>query len=326
MSKDKPEEVVAELMEPTVVRAITEAEVQQQVATARKFRRSITEFKKQAIQMIREDAKLAEDCVYAIPRGGKIIKGPSIRLAEIVAQGWGNLRAACRIIAIEEENIVAQGVCHDLETNVAISREVRRRIVDKNGKRYNVDGTTFTGNAAAAIALRNAIFTLVPRTFVTDLLEEAEKVAKGDVATLPARRKAAIEFVQKEYGIPSKRVCAVLEVPGIDDIGLDQLLTLRQTIRAIKDQEVTAAEAFKRPEGLPSTNGEPTQLRKMGAAKPKPEPEPESRVLAEMAEDPEQPEPEDDMFRMPENEHELAPDEEPPAPSGDAEGDPAGLF
>lgn len=53
--------------------------------------------------------------------------------------------------------MTAQGVFHDLERNVAITYEVRRRIVDKNGRRYKPDMIGVTANAACSIALRNAI-------------------------------------------------------------------------------------------------------------------------------------------------------------------------
>ena len=35
--------------------------------------------------------KLAESSMYEYPRGGEKITGPSIRLAEAIAQNWGNI-------------------------------------------------------------------------------------------------------------------------------------------------------------------------------------------------------------------------------------------
>ncbi|MCY9503122.1 hypothetical protein P4H26_22205, partial [Paenibacillus larvae] len=35
--------------------------------------------------------KLAEEAEYEFPKGGSKISGPSIRLAEVVAQAWGNI-------------------------------------------------------------------------------------------------------------------------------------------------------------------------------------------------------------------------------------------
>ena len=76
------------------------------------------------------DEQTAADCMYAMPRGGKPIRGPSIRLAEIIAQQWGNCRVEARVIAIDRENkvITAEGTFHDLQTNSAMRSVVQRRI------------------------------------------------------------------------------------------------------------------------------------------------------------------------------------------------------
>ena len=44
------------------------------------------------------DAEVAGSCFYKLSRGGKTIEGPSVRLAEIVASAWGNLKFGARII------------------------------------------------------------------------------------------------------------------------------------------------------------------------------------------------------------------------------------
>ena len=43
------------------------------------------------------DPKTAEGCFFSLPRGGKRLEGPSIRLAEICAATYGNLRCGSRI-------------------------------------------------------------------------------------------------------------------------------------------------------------------------------------------------------------------------------------
>ena len=60
---------------------------------------------------------LAEVASYTYPRGGERITGPSIRLAEVLAQNWGNLSTG----VVELEQKVGESVCMafawDLETN-----------------------------------------------------------------------------------------------------------------------------------------------------------------------------------------------------------------
>ena len=143
--------------EEGLVSAISRSEIDQQIATARRYPRSIKRFRDEALQMVTLSESVAEQCIYALPRDGKTIEGPSARFAEVVASAWGNCRAGARVINDAGEFVTAQGVFHDLERNVAITYEVQRRITDKHGKRYKADMIGVTANAACSIALRNAI-------------------------------------------------------------------------------------------------------------------------------------------------------------------------
>src|SRR5690606_20898415 len=114
-----------------------------------------------------------------------------------VASAWGNNRAGARVIDDKGDFIVAQGVFHDLERNVAITYEVQRRVVDRYGKRFKADMIGVTANAACSIALRNAVLKGVPKAFWEDMYTEARKVIMGDVKTLANRRAAAIASFQR---------------------------------------------------------------------------------------------------------------------------------
>lgn len=61
--------------------------------------------------------KLAESSMYEYPRGGEKITGPSIRLAEAIAQSWGNIDFG--FMELEQRNGVSQVMAYawDLETN-----------------------------------------------------------------------------------------------------------------------------------------------------------------------------------------------------------------
>jgi hypothetical protein len=100
-----------------------------------------------------------------------------------------------------------------------------------------------TGNAACSIALRNAVFKGVPKAFWSDIYEAARRAAVGDIKTLANKRKDALDFVQKMGATPDM-VVAALGVGGIQDIGLDELATLKGIITAIRDGETTVEQAF----------------------------------------------------------------------------------
>src|SRR5262245_14352963 len=174
---------------------ITRAEIDTQVHTAHKFRRSLAAFRSQALTMATLDQETAAACTYMLPRDKKTIEGPSIRLAEIVLATWGNLRAGSRLIAEDEKSVTSQGFCHDLENNVAITVEVRRKITSRFGARFSDDMVNVTANAANAIALRNAIFSVVPRVFVEQIRVQAMRTAAGDEKTLDERRAKALAYL-----------------------------------------------------------------------------------------------------------------------------------
>lgn len=180
-----------EVLPPSeIVKVQAEADIDRQVSTAKRYPRSIADFKRRAMELATVDQETAEECWYSLPRGGKVIEGPSIRFAEITASSYGNLRAETREIGEDDKSITAQASCWDLENNVAIRREVKRRIVDKRGVRYGDDMIATTSNAAASIALRNAIFAVVPKAIFKSVLNEVRKVAMGDERTLTATRVA----------------------------------------------------------------------------------------------------------------------------------------
>ena len=133
--------------------AVRGQDVDIQIATARQYPRNITAFKRQAMDMATLDDETAASCFYCLPRGGKKIMGPSARLAEIVASAWGNMRAQSKVVEVNDKEVVAEGACWDLEKNVLISVQVRRRITDSKGIRFNDDMIVVTGNAASSIAL-----------------------------------------------------------------------------------------------------------------------------------------------------------------------------
>jgi hypothetical protein len=222
---------------------INAAEVDLQIATANKYRRSIRQFKESALEMATLDVETAASCMYTLPRGGKPITGPSVRLAEICASAYKNLRVDARVIGEDGNNIVAEAACWDLENNVAIRIQNRRRLTYKNGKRFDDDMITVTGNAATSIALRNAIFRVIPKAFINDIYLAARRVAIGDAKTLSETRANVIDYFGK-MGVLPERICQTLGRAGVEDIGLDDIAVLKGLATAIRDNQTTVDEAF----------------------------------------------------------------------------------
>ena len=225
------------------IELISAAEINQQIATAKKYPRQVTTFMREARALVTLNESIAQQCIYALPRDGKVVEGPSARFAEIMAHAWGNSRAGARVVHEGDKFLTAQGVMHDLERNVAITFEVQRRITGKNGRRYSDDMIGVTANAACSIALRNAILKVVPKAFWQPLYDEARRVVAGDVQTLSNKRAKAIEAFAI-YGINKEQICTKLGRAGVADITVDDLVMLFGILTAIKEGDTTPEQAF----------------------------------------------------------------------------------
>lgn len=240
-SADLPELPVREAGEPGMLEIMQRAEIDQQIATAKRYPRSLQAFRNEALAMLTLNQDVAREAIYALPREGKIIEGPSVRFAEIIASAWGNCRVAARVIDVGQDFVTAQGVFIDLQRNHYESTEVRRRITDRKGRRYSDDMIGVTANAACAIARRNAIFAGIPKAFWADHFERTRAVIAGDVSTLEMRRKSALETARKA-GIPDEKLFAIIGVKGKEDLGVDELVKVSGILTALKDGDTTLEE------------------------------------------------------------------------------------
>jgi hypothetical protein len=247
---------------PSVIGALARSEIDGQIATARAHPRDVGRYHEQATQLATLNAEVADDCLYALTIDNKVIEGPSVRFAEILASTWGNCRAGARIIEEAHEYVVAQATFHDLETNAMTTFETRRRIIDKKGRRYPAHMVITTCNAACAIALRQAVLRGIPKPFWQDVYEAAKRKAVGDIAQLAEQRQRAIKAFA-EYKIDEARILKTLEVASVEAIGADQIAKLRGLYRAIAEGELSPDAAFPPPapekkEGKTSTGSAST--------------------------------------------------------------------
>lgn len=244
------QEYEVEVLQPTALEAQERAQIDIQISTAKRYPRQLSLVKQRMMSYATLDEETAAGCFYTLPgrKGGdgKPLQGPSVRLAEIALASYQHLCAGSRIISDDGKFITAQGVVHDLENNVRISIEVKRRVTTKSGERYSDDMIATTGNAACSIALRNAAFRVIPLALVKPVYEAAKRLAIGDAKSLVQRRAACLEHFAK-LGISKERVCAAVECRASDDIQIEHLETLMGYATAIKDGETTIDAVFPEP-------------------------------------------------------------------------------
>lgn len=246
---ERPGSALADLeitADHTALAVLNKSEIDQQITTAKRYPRSLKKFLSEATSAATIDEDTAASMFYALPRSGKTIEGPSVRLAEIAGSCYENLRYGARIVAVEDRFVVAQGMCYDLQRNVACCMEVRRRITDKHNRRYNDDMIQVTANAACAIALRQAIFKVIPGCFIKSIYQAARATAIGDAKTLTRKRDDMVAYFAK-MGVSAEQLCRTLERPSVEDMTLDDLGTLRGLATAIKDGDTTVDDVFGQP-------------------------------------------------------------------------------
>ncbi len=237
---------IIEVKSVDVIQAIDRAEVDVQIATAKQYPRDVAKVLNTIRTYGQLDVETANDCFYQLPRGGSPIEGVSVRFAEIVAGAWGNLRVATRIIGNDGKTITAQGIAHDLETNLAVSVEVKRKITDKDGKTYTEDMQVVTGNAASAIAFRNAVLKVVPKAITKKVMDEIKQVAIGSTKDIATRRKSMLDYVAK-FNITEEQVLFFCGVTTVENIDNQMLFNLRGAINAINEGDSTVEEVFITP-------------------------------------------------------------------------------
>ena len=221
-----------------------------QVSTAKQYPRELPKVLNQIATYATMDVETASECFYVLRRngdnGGSAIEGLSVRMAEIIAGAWGNLRVQTRIIGNDGKTITAQGICHDLETNVAVSVEVKRRITDRNGRTYSEDMQVVTGNAASAIAFRNAVLKVVPKAVTKKVIAEVKQVALGQAIDLETSRQNCLANFAKA-GVTEKMIFELFEISKIEEIDKNLLFELKGLWNAIKEGSTTVQEAFVKP-------------------------------------------------------------------------------
>lgn len=242
-------------VEPSgVVAALSKQEMDTQIATSHRFprfhrNRGIEDFQRDILRLATADEETARSMFYRLKRKGRdgkdvIIEGPSVRMAEVVAACWKNLHISSRPGGEQDGFITGQAVAWDLESNYRVGTETRRRITDRQGRRYSDDMITTTVNAAMAIAWRNACLKVVPGALLKAALEQAKEVSLGKGLTMEAKRKKAMDVMAKVAGAKPAEILRVLGRHSELDITIDDLVSLHGYCTAIKEGETTWKEIY----------------------------------------------------------------------------------
>ena len=237
-----PKEEVG-LVASTEARAI--AEVQAAYVIAKKFPRNQHE----SYQAIMESCKrpfLAEQAMYAYPRGGALVTGPSIRLAEAMAQSWGNLDCGVREISQANGVSVAEAYAIDLQTNTRVTKVFHVAHVrdTKKGRQKLTDARDIYEMVAnqGSRRLRACILGILPGDVIEAAVNQCKKTMETGELPLADRIRLMIDKF-KEVGVTVELLEKRLG-HKLDATIPQEIVTLQGIYKSIKDGFASREDFF----------------------------------------------------------------------------------
>ena len=225
-------------------------EVQAAMVIAKRFPRDEVESFNRIIQSCRRRS-LAEGAMYEYPRGGTKVTGPSIRLAEAMAQNWGNLDFG--ITELEQSHGESQVMAYawDLETN---TRQVKIFTVPhvRSTKKGNVPLTDprdiyeMVANQGAR-RLRSCILGIIPGDVVEAAVKQCEKtLADGETKPVIDLVREMADIFKNEFGVPLEAIEAYIGCKS-EAFSMQDLVKLRRVYSSIHDGMASREQYFDMP-------------------------------------------------------------------------------
>lgn len=212
-------------------------EVQAAMVIAKKFPRNQVEAMDRILNACTRES-LANSALYCYPRGGQEVTGPSIRLAEALAQEWGNMQFGIRELSAESGVSTVEAFAWDMQNNtrtvktfqVAHQRFAKGQLTRLTDPR---DIYEMIANQGAR-RMRACILGVIPGDVTEAAVHQCEVTQQNSVEVTPETIKAMIDAFGKNYGITQPMIEKKLGKRAAS-INASQLLHLRKIYQSLKD-------------------------------------------------------------------------------------------
>ena len=198
------------------------------------------------IQLACQRQGLAAKALYQYARGGKDISGPSIRLAEAMAQAWGNLDFGVRELEQRDGESVVEAYAWDMETN---TRQRKTFQVPHLRKAHgSIKAVTDPRDIYELVAnngarrMRACILGVIPGDIQELALEQCQKTLKAHVNITPERLKKMLELFEG-YGVTKAQIEQRIQ-RKLEAITPAQFLSLGGVLNSLNDGMGSAADYF----------------------------------------------------------------------------------
>lgn len=247
-------------------------EVQAALVIAKKFPRD----QKAAIDRILNACTrptLANQAVYEYARGGSNISGPSIRLAEAIAQNWGNFQFGIRELESKNGESTVEAFAWDVETNTKQVKtfQVRHERHTRTGVKKLDDPRDCYELIAnnGARRLRACILGVIPGDVVEEALKQCETTMAADADTSAEAQKKIVDSFAK-FKVTKKQLEARIQ-RRMDSITPAQVVALRKIMSSLKDGMSKPEEWFPKEEE--TARSESVDVTKPPESAPMPDPD-----------------------------------------------------
>ena len=220
---------------------------------------------------------LAAQAMYEFPRGGQSISGPSIRLAEAMAQNWGNLDFG--VIELEQKlgESTVMSYCWDLETNTRQTKifTVPHIRQTKKGAQTLTDPRDIYEMVAnqGARRLRACILGIIPGDVVDSAVEQCQKtLSGGNKEPIVDRVRKMAKAFQDEFGVPMSAIEKYIGLRA-ESFTEQSMVRLSGVYRSLRDGMANVEQYFD----LSAEKPEPE------AKKPEKKPTPESQETVSLS-------------------------------------------
>lgn len=225
-------------------------EVQGQIIMAKRFPRDEIAARNRILTACQRK-RLAEQAEYEYKRGTSKVTGTSIRLAEAMAQNWGNLDFG--FVELEQRNGESQvmAYCWDLETNTRQTKifTVPHIRETKNGNyplTSSRDIYEMVANQAAR-RVRACILGIIPGDIQEEAVEQCRKtLVNGEEKPLEDLIKDCVRTAEKTYQVPQESLEKYIGCKA-SAFSMNDLIKLKKVFNAIKDGMAKREEIFELP-------------------------------------------------------------------------------
>lgn len=236
---------------------------------------------------------LAESAMYSYPRGDQTVTGPSIRLAETLAQSWGNLHFGIEEIEQRNGESTVMAFAWDLETNVQrffVFQQPHIRYSRKGGNVKLTDPRDIYEMVAnqGARRLRACILSIIPGDVIDQAVAACEATLKGGGGAPLIDRVRKMLAAFGDQGVSQQMVEKRLN-HKVEVTSENELVLLRKIWKAIEDGHSKREDYFEVTAGSDVSE----RLEKVNGAAKEPEkpaePKPQEKPVAEAKPDDEGP-------------------------------------